>query len=391
MIGRTGGFVGRARAGGLELASGIAAVGVKELRGRMRGRRAFIAVTVYLGLLAGFAAMLYSISEKSYAMGGGTAFISAQLGRTIFIGLLLLETLLVLVLAPAFTTSTISGEREKQTLDMLLTTPISSLAIVLGKLLSALTWTFLLIVASIPLTALVFVFGGAGPEDVIRGYLVLLSTAIGVGAIGLFFSAMVRRTQSATVLTYITLLALTLGTGFVFVFWGVMTQWQQNQPVPGNESPIQTLQRRPPEALLWFNPFVADLDVMCGTDTAYGGECSLIGTITDNPINQVTLMQGGAIPPGVMMKGGVAFSSDGVAIQGPVGIAPFQQPAAPPHDTYWPRATAAWVILSAVLVLLSGRLVTPTRSGRRLRLRLRRSRHPVAAQVADAPSTPAGS
>lgn len=388
MIGRTSGLAGRIREGGLALAGGIGAVGTKELRGRMRGRRAFIAVTVYLGLLAGFAAMLYSISEKSYSMGGGTAFISAQLGRTIFIGLLLLETLLVLVLAPAFTTSTISGEREKQTLDMLLTTPISSLAIVLGKLFSALTWTFLLIVASIPLTALVFVFGGAGPDDVVRGYLVLLSTAVGVGAIGLFFSAMVRRTQAATVLTYIALLVLTLGTGFVFVFWGVMTQWQQNGVVPAHESIVETLQRRPPEALLWFNPFVADVDVMCGTATSYGGECSLIGSITDNPINPVSMVQG-AIPPNVVMKGGVAFSSGPGVVLGPMPVGPVQEPQVPPHDTYWPRATAAWIVLSAILVLFAVRFVSPTRGGGRPRLRLRRSRHAMADEIVDIPSTAA--
>ena len=41
-------------------------------------------------------------------------------------------------------------EREKQTMDLLAATPISSLAIVLGKLLSALSWILLLLLASIP-------------------------------------------------------------------------------------------------------------------------------------------------------------------------------------------------------------------------------------------------
>ena len=41
-----------------------------------------------------------------------------------------------------------------------------SIAIVIGKLLSALTYVFILIGASIPLTAMVFVFGGVGPDEV---------------------------------------------------------------------------------------------------------------------------------------------------------------------------------------------------------------------------------
>ena len=44
---------------------GIGAVGVKELRGRMRGRRAFIILTIYLLLLGGFAWMVELIMERT--------------------------------------------------------------------------------------------------------------------------------------------------------------------------------------------------------------------------------------------------------------------------------------------------------------------------------------
>ena len=106
-------------------------------------------------------------------------------------------------IAPASTAGAISLEREKQTLDLLTTTPISSLAIVLGKLLSALSWVFLLLLASIPVTALVFTFGGVGPDDMIKGYLVLVVTALAYGSIGLFVSALVKRTQAATVINIV--------------------------------------------------------------------------------------------------------------------------------------------------------------------------------------------
>ena len=81
---------------------------------------------------------------------GGTFSASAEIGRALFVAMLILLTLIVLVLAPASTAGAISLEREKQTLDLLITTPISSLAIVLGKLLSALSWILLLLLASIP-------------------------------------------------------------------------------------------------------------------------------------------------------------------------------------------------------------------------------------------------
>jgi hypothetical protein len=42
---------------------GISAISVKELRGRMRGRRAFIIITIHLLLVAGFAWMVETLME----------------------------------------------------------------------------------------------------------------------------------------------------------------------------------------------------------------------------------------------------------------------------------------------------------------------------------------
>ena len=50
---------------------GIAAIGVKELRGRMRGRRAFVILTIYLLLLAGFAWMVETLMERTFTGGFG--------------------------------------------------------------------------------------------------------------------------------------------------------------------------------------------------------------------------------------------------------------------------------------------------------------------------------
>ncbi len=202
-------------------ARGVNAVGAKELRGRMRGRRAFVILTLYLVLLAGFAWMVELIMERTYqtGFGGNAAIATAAIGQGIFVSLLMLEMLLVAFLAPMATAGSISLEREKQTLEMLAATPISSLSIVIGKLLSALIYVWLLIAASVPLTAVVFVFGGVAPDDLLRGYLVLVVTALGLGSFGLFASSLVKRTQAASAITIFGVLALSMGTLFVIVFW----------------------------------------------------------------------------------------------------------------------------------------------------------------------------
>src|SRR4051812_17784635 len=249
-------------------AQGVVAVGVKELRGRVRGRRAFVVLTFYLLFLGLFAWAWELVAERAYVQtaalqGGSGAFASSQVGQEVFGALVLVETLLVVFLAPAFTSGAISLEREKQTLDMLTATPISSLAIVVGKLLSALAYVFLLIAASIPLTAIVFVFGGVAPDDVLRAYAVLIVTALGLGSMGLFISAIMQRTQGATVVTFFTVLFLTLGTMFGVLFWNTMAGVNSSTGFLTG-SGVGPIKGRAPEAMLWLNPFAAQYDVICG-------------------------------------------------------------------------------------------------------------------------------
>ncbi|CAN5642495.1 hypothetical protein BH23CHL6_BH23CHL6_11710 [soil metagenome] len=387
--------------------AGITAIGTKELRGRMRGRRAFVVLTIYLLLLSVFAFAIYLYLKQQAALGGtgfgsmpgrpgavdwgwfpgvsgtGTA-LSAGIGHGIFSGLLLVETLLIVVLAPALTSGAISLEREKQTIDMLVTTPLSTLGMVVGKLLSALTYVFLLIFASVPLASVVFVFGGVGPEDLLRGYALLFAVAFGMGAIGLFISALVRRTQTAVVATFVTVLVLAIGTVGGHEFWKVASR-----PAPSGNIVVAQRPHQASEAVLFLNPFVANLDLVCTTAPGtYHPACAYMSTVTgkpyfgSNPEVPVFGVDDAAEVP--------AAGRDGPASEPAVDVmpVPFPEPqvlsAGFPRDTFWPKSAAAFLLVGLVLTLLSAQLVSPTR-----RLRLRRSTgRPTATD--QAPGEPAG-
>jgi ABC-2 type transport system permease protein len=359
----------------VSLPSGISAIIVKELRGRMRGRRAFIVVTIHILLLAVFAWMLQRLQEEQFRsisqFGGQATYASATVGRGIFLGLMMLQTLMVAVLAPAATAGAISSEREHQTLDLLAVTPISSLAIVLGKLFSALAWVFVLILASIPITALVFVFGGVAPDDVVRGYAVLFATVIGLGSVGIFFSALTRRTGASTGLTFVTTLVLVIGSFFIWIF----------SSGTGEVGP-NGLRKQPSEAILYLNPFVAQADVLCGTeDGAFSGTCSLISTIVSTPQDQLfppdvdpsepEPMPGGVKPGGgvtfdVNDRSGVPFVGKGGAVADDVVDADVAalDAVASFRDRFWPKTVLSFLLLAVVLTLLSVQYVTPTRRWR---------------------------
>ena len=169
----------------------------KELRGRMRGARAFVVLTIYLLFLTSFTLLLYFIAKLSVASNPTT-----PAGKTVFLGLVAFELGLVCFLAPSFTAGVISGEREKQTYDLLMTTPLPLPLIVTAKLFSSLAYVFLLIIAALPLMSVSLFLGGVAPEEVLIAFLLLCSSALAFGTIGLCFSAWVRSTIGAAALAY---------------------------------------------------------------------------------------------------------------------------------------------------------------------------------------------
>lgn len=173
---------------------------MKELRGRMRGARAFIVLTVYLGLMSGFATLVYVLFLQ--ALSSGQTAQGGLIGRTLFYSIAGIELFLVTFIAPAFAAGSISGERERQTYDLLRTTLLPARSLVLGKLVSTLSYVFLLLLAAIPLQSIAFLFGGVTETEIILSFVILAMTALLLGAVGVFFSAITTRTLHASVMSY---------------------------------------------------------------------------------------------------------------------------------------------------------------------------------------------
>lgn len=183
---------------------------VKELRGRMRGARAFVVLTIYLLLLSCFTSLIYYAYTAS-VRGPGSGLQTADVGKTILASVVLIEIFTVAFIAPAFTAGAISGERDHRTYELLRTTLLPARKLVFGKLASALTYLFLLILAAVPLESLAFVLGGVVVEELALAVLILLVTAFAFATTGLFFSALARTTRASTGLAYATTLLAVVG------------------------------------------------------------------------------------------------------------------------------------------------------------------------------------
>lgn len=139
-----------------------------------------------------------------------------------------IEFILLMFIMPALTAGSISGERERQTLDLMLTTTMKPRDIVLGKLYSALTTMLLLVLTGLPVQSLVFVYGGVTVSDMVILFVCCCAVALLAGGIGIFFSSLFKRSTMATVCTYGTIILTVAGTYAVNAFALHMSQNEIN-------------------------------------------------------------------------------------------------------------------------------------------------------------------
>ncbi len=115
------------------------------------------------------------------------------------------QFLTIALISPAITSPTICEEKQLGTLSALMTTPLSSLQIVLGKLAGRLYQVLILILISAPILLAVRVFGGVPAETIVAFTCVTLATAVLGGTMGLLFSMWHSRAAGAAIFALLTL------------------------------------------------------------------------------------------------------------------------------------------------------------------------------------------
>ena len=263
---------------------------LKEMRGRMRGNRTFVVIVAYLTLMSLFALMVYVAYNLALNQNAYDANLQLA-GKVVFGSVVGIELFLVSFIAPAFTAGAISGERERQTYELLRTTLMPARSLVLGKLTSALSFIVLLLFLGLPVQSLAFLLGGVAPEEILISLAILFATALAAGASGIFFSALMRRTLGASVLTYAFALVIMIGVPALalFILWIATTFSFYNNSLP----PLaQTLVTYIFIYVLWvlvsLNPlaagFLTELSLMSG----YGNAFIFVPPYSNGPANGPT-------------------------------------------------------------------------------------------------------
>jgi len=186
-----------ARAPGL-WPDGINPIYMKELQHEVLGRGSlFLRIIIQVS-------MLLSLFALPLMYRGGEVWFVCYL------------VLFIMLVGPSFSSGLFTGEKERQTAEMLLTTPVPPHAVIFGKFAASVRCTGVLVGMLSLSLALGSLFSSSfGPVDYLRpelwGYLLILAVTVLVATtVGMFWSILVRTTLAATVLTYMTLIALFL-------------------------------------------------------------------------------------------------------------------------------------------------------------------------------------
>ena len=189
----------------------------KELRVSSRKRRNYVLRFAYISLLLTLLLFIW-INIVDYR---STNVIQvsrmAQAGRDIVSFIVWFQFIAAQLIAIIMLSNSISDEIYHKTLGMLMTTPITSLQIVMGKLFSKIFQLILLLAISFPLLAIVRIFGGVPWKYVLSSLFITFTTVLFISSLSLFFSIFCRKSYIVIILTVLTLLTLFALIPFLYI------------------------------------------------------------------------------------------------------------------------------------------------------------------------------
>ena len=200
---------------------------------------------IYLGLLVGL--VLVAILSNS---GGSSTDLSvlAKTSSSIFQQMSYLQLALVALLAPIFTAGAITQEKDSQTYDILLATPLSNGQIVLGSLMSRLFFIVALLVSGIPIFSITQIFGGVAIRSIVLSFGIATATAFMTGALAMAIATFKVGTRRTIFSFYL----------FIVAYLGsliVLDTFSQFHPIIGKDLNGDVAMKT--SWFTGFNPFLA--------------------------------------------------------------------------------------------------------------------------------------
>jgi ABC-2 type transport system permease protein len=187
----------------------ISAIAGKELRGYFASPTAWVLMGLF-ALLFGwfFAAYLqYFVSSSMQSQFGG-APPSMNVNQHMIRPLLQNASVIILFMLPMVTMRTYSEEKRSGTIELLLTSPLTDVEIVMGKFLGSVGLYAALLAVTMAYMVFLFVYGDPEWLPLLSGYLGLLLLGSCFLSVGLFVSSTTKNQMVAGAATFVLALVL---------------------------------------------------------------------------------------------------------------------------------------------------------------------------------------
>jgi ABC-2 type transport system permease protein len=228
---------------------------LKELRQRLRERRAWLLPTLYLLVLAGTVSFAYYASTDPEMASGQREVQGADIGEAIFLTVVFTQIVVLLFMAPVFSAGSLTIEKEQRTLAGLLISLLTAPQIWWGKFVAALLYLLLLLCSALPLLAISFAFGGIEPMELFKAVGSTILVLASICTVGLWCSSMFRRSVHSTAACYGIVLVLSIVTAVVFGI--LLSHWESREFLIRREGPPAYVQ-----APLFLNPLYPLLSLL---------------------------------------------------------------------------------------------------------------------------------
>jgi ABC-2 type transport system permease protein len=183
--------------------SNVLAIAHKEIRSYFASPIAYIVIGLFALLFGYFYVAILNwfvqqSMQASMGMGGGGLSLNQQFVRP----LLQNATVVLLFVLPMITMRTYSEEKRSGTMELLLTSPLTDLQIILGKFIGALTLYASMLGVTLLYVAVLFVFGNPEWKPVATAYVGLLLFGGAFISVGMLISSFTRNQIVAGMITF---------------------------------------------------------------------------------------------------------------------------------------------------------------------------------------------
>ena len=181
----------------------ILAIAHKEIRSYFASPIAYVIIGLF-SLLFGYfyvAILTWFVqqgTQMSMGMGPGTLNVNQQMIRPLLMNM----TVVLLFVLPMITMRTYAEEKRSGTIELLLTSPLTDMQIILGKFLGALTLYATMLLVTLIYVGALFFFGSPEWKPIVTAYIGLLLLGGSFLSMGLLISSLTKNQIVAGMLTF---------------------------------------------------------------------------------------------------------------------------------------------------------------------------------------------